>query len=129
MKKYVGIALLLTILTTIPSMSQDYETRIRHTVVFKLKHPQGSAEERDFISAIMKLAQIPGVENFECMKQVSKKNPYTYGLSMEFTGREAYDRYSNHPDHNAFVQQRWMTEVEMFMEMDYEIPPVKQAGQ
>jgi hypothetical protein len=127
MKRAFGLSLIFSLILILPSMAQDNASRIRHTVVFKLKHEPGSAAERDFLEAIMKLAQIPGVEHFECMKQVSKKNPYTFGLSMEFANREAYDRYSNHHDHNAFVQQRWMTEVDTFMEVDYELPPL-QAG-
>ena len=125
MKKTFGLILIFSFILILPSMAQNNASRIRHTVVFKLKHEPGSPEERDFLAAIMKLAQIPGVEHFECMKQVSKKNPYTFGLSMEFANQEAYDRYSNHPDHNAFVQQRWMTEVETFMEVDYALPPLK----
>ena len=38
---------------------------IRHTVMFRLRHPKGSAEETDFLSAAKVLAQIPGVRQFE----------------------------------------------------------------
>ena len=47
---------------------------IRHTVVFQLKHESGSAKEKAFLDAAKKLANIPGVEKFECLKQISKKN-------------------------------------------------------
>lgn len=103
------------------AMAQTSTTRIRHTVAFKLKHPKGSAEEKDFLIAIRKLADIPGVEKFECMKQVSKKNKYEFGVSMEFADQKAYDEYNTHPDHVAFVQDRWLKEVEDFLEIDYEI--------
>lgn len=93
---------------------------IRHTVVFKLKHPKGSPEEKVFLDAIQKLSAIPGVRNFELLRQVSKKNKYDFGLSMEFESAKAYDGYSNHPDHNAFVQKFWVNEVADFMEIDYE---------
>lgn len=92
---------------------------IRHTVVFHLKHAPGSAAERDFLRAACELAKISGVQKFECLRQTSAKNPYTFGLSMEFTDQEAYDFYSDHPDHIAFVQQRWVPEVAEFMEIDY----------
>jgi hypothetical protein len=92
---------------------------IRHTVVFKLKHSKGSAEERSFLDAAMKLAAIPGVEKLECLKQISPKNNFDFGLSMEFANQQAYDRYNNHPDHTAFVQSRWLKEVVDFMEIDY----------
>lgn len=92
---------------------------IRHTVVFRLKHAAGSAEERDFIEAGLKLAAIRGVEKFEALRQVSVKNPYTFGFSMEFASQEAYDFYSSHLDHDRFVQERWIPEVAEFMEIDY----------
>jgi hypothetical protein len=94
---------------------------IRHTVVFKLKHESGSAQEKAFLDAAKKLAAIPGVEKFECLKQISKKNKFAFGLSMEFADQQAYDRYNTHPDHTAFVQTRWLNEVEDFMEIDYQI--------
>jgi heme-degrading monooxygenase HmoA len=90
-------------------------------VVFKLKHPKDSPKEKEFLTEIRKLSAIPGVKNFECLRQVSKKNKFEYGLSMEFDSQKAYDAYSNHPDHNAFVQKYWVTEVEDFMELDFEI--------
>lgn len=92
---------------------------IRHTVVFRLKHAPGSAAERDFLQAACALAQIEGVQKFECLRQVSAKNPYTFGLSMEFADATAYAFYSDHPDHSAFVQDRWIPEVAEFMEIDY----------
>jgi Stress responsive A/B Barrel Domain len=93
---------------------------IRHTVVFRLKHAPDSRAERDFLeTAQRQLASIPGVEAFERLRQVSGKNGFTFGFSMEFAGQEAYDRYSNHPDHDRFVQERWIPEVEEFLEIDY----------
>lgn len=92
---------------------------IRHTVVFRLKHPPGSAEERCFLQAAAELASIPGVEKFEALRQTSGKNSFHFGLSMEFASQEAYDFYSQHPDHVRFVQERWIPEVAEFMEIDY----------
>lgn len=92
---------------------------IRHTVVFRLQHPAGSAAEQDFLSAARQLSAIPGVERFECLRQVSTKNPFTFGLSMEFANAEAYRAYNEHPEHARFVQQRWLSEVAEFLEIDY----------
>ena len=93
---------------------------IRHTVVFRLKHPAGSAAEREFLGAAREqLASIPGVQAFERLRQVSVKNAFSFGFSMEFADQHAYDAYSNHPDHNRFVQERWIPEVEEFLEIDY----------
>ena len=93
--------------------------RIRHTVTFTLVHPQGSADERDFLDAAERLATIPGVEAFELLAEVSPKNGYRFGISMEFADRAAYECYNEHPDHVRFVQERWLSEVSDFLELDY----------
>ena len=93
--------------------------RIRHTVTFSLVHPEGSAEEREFVEAAERLADIPGVEAFELLAEVSAKNGYRFGISMEFADRAAYDRYNAHADHVHFVQERWLSEVSEFLELDY----------
>ena len=90
--------------------------RIRHTVAFRLKD---SADEGDFLAAAARLAAIPGVEEFEILRETSPKNDYSFGISMEFAGREAYEGYNEHPDHVRFVQERWLLEVEEFLEIDY----------
>jgi len=94
---------------------------IRHTVAFRLKHAPGSDAERDFLRAACELAKIHSVQKFECLRQTSAKNPFTFGLSMEFADAAAYAYYSEHPDHVAFVRQRWIPEVDEFMELDYEV--------
>lgn len=94
---------------------------IRHTVTFRLKHSAGSAAETDFLKAACELSSIPGVQKFECLRQTSPKNGFTFGLSMEFDDTVAYASYSAHPEHDAFVQQRWIPEVSEFLELDYEV--------
>jgi hypothetical protein len=93
---------------------------IRHTVVFRLKHGKGSAGENAFLSAADVLKTIPRVEKFEKLLQVSPKNDYAFGFSMEFTDQAAYREYNDHPEHTRFVNERWVTEVEKFLEIDYE---------
>jgi hypothetical protein len=102
------------------SPKQDTPFMIRHSVIFKLKVAKNSPEERDFFIAAKKLAGIPGVQKFECLKQSSKKNKFDFGISMEFAGQKLYDEYSNHPDHVQFIQQYWLKYVEDFLEIDYE---------
>ena len=92
---------------------------IIHTVAFRLKHPKGSVEEAGFLEAADVLIGIRGVENFEKLRQVSAKNDFTFCFSMQFESQKEYDFYNNHPDHVAFVQERWIPEVEKFMEIDY----------
>jgi hypothetical protein len=92
---------------------------IRHTAVFRLKHAAGTAAERDFLAALAKLKAISGVEKFEILRQVSPKNEFTFGVSMEFADQAAYTGYNIHPDHVAFVKGLWDPEVAAFIEIDY----------
>ncbi|AXC10872.1 hypothetical protein ACPOL_1526 [Acidisarcina polymorpha] len=92
---------------------------IRHTVQFKLKHERGSQLEQDFLATAQHLASIPGVTEFLIERQVNAKSPYTFGISMEFADQTAYDVYNSHPDHTGFVQNRWLPEVESFLEGDF----------
>ena len=94
---------------------------IRHTVVLTQRHPPGGLEGEMFLrDAKGALEDIPGVEKFEQLRQVSKKNDYRFGFSMEFADKKAYEAYDNHPKHVNFVQDRWNREVESFLEIDYE---------
>jgi Stress responsive A/B Barrel Domain len=97
--------------------------RIRHTVAFRLRHPAGSPAERDFIQAAERLSQIPGVEAFDILAEVSPKNAFRFGISMEFADAAAYEAYNLHPDHVRFVEERWVTEIEDFLEIDYAAAP------
>lgn len=92
---------------------------IRHTVAFRLKHPTGSPEETSFLEAGTALAGIPGVEKFEQLRQVSPKNDFHFGYSMEFADAAAFQVYNDHPVHVAYVRDRWVPEVEAFAETDY----------
>jgi Stress responsive A/B Barrel Domain len=92
---------------------------IRHSVIFSLNHAKGSTAEADFLKAADILVSIPGVQKFEKLRQVSQKNDYDFGFSMEFADQAAYSVYNDHPDHVAFVQGRWIPEVAKFMEIDY----------
>jgi hypothetical protein len=92
---------------------------IRHTVVFRLRHPSGSPAERDFLDAALVLAGIPGVDRFERLRQISAKNGYAFGFSFEFADQAAYDGYNQNPQHQRFVAERWVPEVAEFLEIDY----------
>lgn len=93
---------------------------IRHMVIFDLKHAEGSSEAEKFINDGKSiLTQIPVVKKFEVFKQVSAKNDYDYGFSMEFSSQADYDTYNAHPLHEGFVKERWETEVSRFLEIDF----------
>lgn len=94
---------------------------IRHTVVFRLRHAAGSSAEADFLRAAREqLEGIPGVERFEVLSQTGGQSGYRHSLSMEFASADAYAAYNVHPDHTAFVRDRWIPEVEEFLELDFE---------
>jgi heme-degrading monooxygenase HmoA len=101
-------------------MSSLAAGRIRHTVVFRLSHPEGSPAEADFLATAPRLSAIAGVEAFEILRETSPKNDYRFGISMEFADDAAYQAYNDHPEHVAFVQGRWIPEVSEFLEIDYE---------
>lgn len=93
--------------------------RIRHTVSFRLRHPAGSDAEREFFEAAGRLSEIPGVESFDILAEVSPKNEFCFGISMEFADAAAYQAYDQHPEHVRFVEERWVNEVDDFLEIDY----------
>jgi hypothetical protein len=93
---------------------------IRHTVVFRLPYSRDSAEERAFLDAARAaLPTIPAVRDFTIERQVSAKSDLTLAFSMRFDDETAYASYNDHPSHVAFVQSRWVPEVEAFQEYDY----------
>jgi hypothetical protein len=95
---------------------------IRHTVVFRLRHPTGSEGEAGFLRAAQdELRPIPGVERFEVLRQTGAMSSYRFSLSMEFADADAYTLYNDHPAHQRFVQERWIPEVEEFEELDFEL--------
>ena len=94
--------------------------RIRHTVAFSLRHEPGSQAAEAFLAeGSRELAAIPSVRDFECLRQVSPKNGFQYGFSMEFDDEDGYAAYNEHPRHVAFVEQRWVPEVSDFLEADF----------
>ena len=95
---------------------------ICHSVVFKLKYPKNSKEEVKFLNASKDLSSIPGVNNFRCLRQISKKNNFDYGIFMEFDTQEDYEAYNNHSEHISFVQTFWVNYVDDFLELDFELP-------
>jgi len=94
---------------------------IRHSVILRLKSSLSLADKSQYFVAVNELKHIPGVQKFEVLKQTSPKNPFDYGISMEFENQEAYDLYTNHSLHTAFVEKYWAACVEDFLEIDYQI--------
>ena len=93
-------------------------SRVRHLVVFTLRHVESSPEAETFLAALRSLATVDGVEEFDVVRQVGLKNSYQLAVTMEFASRAAYEAYNEHPDHVAFVRDRWDANVADFMEID-----------
>ena len=94
---------------------------IIHMVFFTLKHAKGSEQEHRFLAdGKATLTSIPQVRNFQVSRQVSSKCDYDFGFSMRFEDAAAYAAYNAHEKHVAFVQNRWVKEVDRFQEIDLE---------
>lgn len=92
---------------------------MHHSVIFKLKFVEEDPLNKQFWRAARDLANIPGVQNFKCRKQISPKNSFEYGLSMDFADQQTHDAYSIHPAHEVFIKDYWLLYVSDFLEIDY----------
>jgi hypothetical protein len=93
---------------------------IRHMAIFTLKYAADDARTEAFLKdGETILTSIPVVKNFEVLRQVSSKCEYDFGFCMEFDDQAAYDTYNVHPIHQAFVKERWETELLKFQEIDF----------
>ena len=102
------------------SVSMLTNDEIQHMVIFDLNHEKGSESAEKFLRDGQQiLSHIPNVQNFRVFNQISLKNDYSYGFSMIFSDKIAYEAYNNHPDHIAFVENRWKKEIARFLEIDF----------
>ncbi|GBU07639.1 hypothetical protein AwDysgo_09700 [Bacteroidales bacterium] len=93
---------------------------ILHTVMFNLRWELDSAQSKKFIDdAKAILPSIGTVQDFQVFRQVSPKNDFIFGFYMKFASKKDYDTYNEHPDHLAFVNDRWIPEVAQFQEADF----------
>ena len=91
----------------------------RHMVIFNLASGKASERTTQFLSDAQRvLSAIPGVKNFLVTKQASPKSNYNFCFSMDFGTKDEFNLYSNHPEHNKFVSERWEKEVTEFLEID-----------
>jgi hypothetical protein len=49
---------------------------IRHSVILTLKSSLSPEDKTQYFDAVFELKRIPGVQNFEVLKQISSKNPF-----------------------------------------------------
>ena len=94
---------------------------IKHMVIFCLKYDKSDPSTEKFLSDSKSiLGSIPAVEKFKLVKQISPKNKFHFGFSMEFKDKEAYETYIKHQMHVNYVKQLWQKEVTHFLEIDFE---------
>ena len=123
MRSFKFTSVLLGILVLLGACSTTTSNEIQHMVIFNLPYAEGSVEAGKFLEDGTRiLTAIPVVKNFQAFQQVSEKNDFQYGFSMVFANQEDYNTYNMHPDHVAFVQERWMKEVTEFLEIDFKKP-------
>jgi CMP-2-keto-3-deoxyoctulosonic acid synthetase len=99
-------------------MEKKLNLNIRHAGLFTFKTNVTEQEKRSFFSALKDLEQIESVKKLEISRQISPKNKFEYGFSMEFANEDIYKAYNIHPQHDAFVQNYWLKYIEDFMEID-----------
>jgi hypothetical protein len=92
-----------------------------HSVIFSFFENIDIQRLNNFFLAAKELNTIPGVLNYKQWKQVSKKNSFQYGLSMEFYSEEDFQKYNNHPIHSKFINEQWIPCVSDFMEIDFDL--------
>jgi len=93
---------------------------IKHSVIFTLRYQPGTAEFKKFFDAAAALKNIPGVQQFDILKQTSTKNDYDYGIAMSFDNTEKYAAYNDHAAHQQFIADYWIPSVAAFLEIDFE---------
>lgn len=69
--------------------------RVIHTVVFRLRHDEGSPAESAVLSDARRvLSAIPTVNEFAVRRQVSSKSDARFPFSMTFDDPASYDAYN-----------------------------------
>jgi heme-degrading monooxygenase HmoA len=91
---------------------------IQHLVLVQLRHASGSAAETTFLEGCQMLAGIPGVEDFEVLRQMNPDTEWRFAFSMRFADQQAYDDYKVHPDHVAFGEKVWAPAVTVGQDVD-----------
>ena len=76
---------------------------ICHSVIFKLKCPKESAVKKFFLEAAKKLANIPGVQHFESLKQTIRKTKLIW--PVDGIRQPGIVRHIPFTDHVQFIQR------------------------
>lgn len=93
---------------------------IKHMAVFNLRHPEGSAEEADFLKRAEYLGTLPGVLNFRVWRQTSRQAPFAFAISMEFASEGEFRSYMMDPEHLNFAHDKWYPDVTSTMDVNFE---------
>jgi len=84
---------------------------IFHSVYFWLKKDITAEEEKDFLNFFEILKKVPGIESFHSGKPAATHprpvvdNSFSYHIMLTFANMEAINKYEEHPDHLAAIDQ------------------------
>ena len=80
-----------------PDNTLVHEGQITRTVLFSLKYPIGSPEANKVLQyAQENLTQIPGVADFQILKQVEQSSGYQYRMTVLLPDSASYALYKRH---------------------------------
>ena len=90
--------------------------RIRFFASFRLNYGVGSEAEAEFFREYQALAELPQIENFQLMRDVTppEYSNCQYVVMMEYADAEAHDSFHRTPEHNRFVSEIWGPAVAEF---------------
>lgn len=101
-----------------------HEGQVVRTVFFNLKYPVGSLEANKVLRyAQENLVQIPGVTDFQILKQVDEKTGSQYRMTLLFADKASFEFYKRHVIRQqvfAELQKHQMAyDVHDFVTFDY----------
>ncbi|MEI7026641.1 Dabb family protein [Paenibacillus sp. y28] len=100
---------------------------VTHTVFFDLLvQPESEEAERFLASSRLILMSIPGVAQFQVLRQISPRNDLPFGFIMKFLNHAAYAAFQSHPEYRHYLREVWQRQVAMFQEIAY--VPWKEAS-
>jgi hypothetical protein len=81
---------------------------IRHVALFRLTEDAPADTARSLEEGLFLLAQtIPQIERYDYGADLGlREGNFDFGVVADFADDEAFRTYVNHPDHQAFLQER-----------------------
>ena len=93
---------------SVPDDTLVHEGQTIRTIFFSLKYPVGAPEANKVLRyAQENLTQIPGVEDFQILKQTDEKSGCQYRMTLLFPSKPALELYKRH-----VLRQRVVAEIQ-----------------